>query len=134
MSLVVDASVVVTALVSLGEEAAWAEAVLRTEHPVAPALMPAEAANALRRVSRSGLITAEVASQAHAELLELGVELAPYEPFGRRVWELRETLTAYDAWYVAVAEALDPPLATLDLRLARAPGPRCEFRVPPGRA
>jgi predicted nucleic acid-binding protein len=47
------------------------------------------------------------------------------------VWELRQSVTAYDAWYVAVAESLDLPLVTVDLRLSRAPGPRCAFATPP---
>jgi predicted nucleic acid-binding protein len=46
------------------------------------------------------------------------------------VRQLRVTVSAYDAWYVALAEALDVPFATLDSRLARAPGPRCAFHVP----
>ncbi|MGH8903342.1 MAG: type II toxin-antitoxin system VapC family toxin [Egibacteraceae bacterium] len=48
-----------------------------------------------------------------------------------RVWKLRRTITAYDAWYVALAESLDAPLLTLYHRLARAPGPRCSFELPP---
>lgn len=45
----------------------------------------------------------------------------------RRVWELRDDLTAYDAAYVALAELLDAPLVTLDSRMARAAGPRCRI-------
>ena len=52
-------------------------------------------------------------------------------PHAERVWALRHNLTAYDAWYVAVAEALDCPLATLDRRLSRASGPACEVLTPP---
>ena len=44
---------------------------------------------------------------------------------------LRENVTSYDAWYVALAEALDCPLVTLDRRLSRASGPTCEFITPP---
>ena len=44
-----------------------------------------------------------------------------------RVWELRKNLTCYDAWHVALAEAFELPLATLDRRLATASGPRCEM-------
>ena len=62
--------------------------------------------------------------------MQLSIECYPFEPFAERVWELRNTLTSYDAWYVAVAEALDLPLATLDARLARAPGPKCKFLLP----
>ncbi|MGI8578807.1 MAG: type II toxin-antitoxin system VapC family toxin [Nocardioidaceae bacterium] len=68
---------------------------------------------------------------AHADLTDLRVELFPYQPFAARVWELRENVTASDAWYVAMAEHIRAPLATLDLRLARAHGPRCAFRTPP---
>ena len=50
-----------------------------------------------------------------------------YEPFATRVWELRLDVTAYDGWSVALAESLDARLATLDLRLAKATGPRCTF-------
>ena len=129
MSLVVDASVVTAALVDSGEDGVWASA-LMTEGLAAPALMPAEVANVLRRSSATGEISRDVAAQAHSDLLDLRVELFPYGPFGPRVWELRENLTAYDAWYVALAEELGVLLATLDARLRRAPGCRCEFTTP----
>jgi predicted nucleic acid-binding protein len=58
------------------------------------------------------------------------VELFPFAPLADRVWALHPTVTAYDAAFVAVAEALDAPLVTLDRRLARASGPRCAFVVP----
>ena len=47
------------------------------------------------------------------------------------VWELRHTVTPFDAWYAALAEELDVPLATLDARLVRASGPRCPYVTPP---
>ena len=60
-----------------------------------------------------------MASLAHTDLLDLRVEFFPYQPCAGRVWELRENVTCYDGWYVAVAELLDAPLAeTLDGRLA----------------
>jgi predicted nucleic acid-binding protein len=49
----------------------------------------------------------------------------PFEPFLDRVWELRDNLTVYDGWYVALAESLDTSLVTADRRLARVSGPRC---------
>ena len=64
------------------------------------------------------------------DLVRLPIDLHPFEPVAERVWELRESVSAYDAWYVALAEALEVPLATLDVRLARAPGPRCSFVLP----
>lgn len=61
----------------------------------------------------------------------LDLILFPSEPFAPRIWQLRYNLTAYDAWYVAIAESLELSLATLDLRLARASGPICDFELPP---
>ena len=129
MTLVVDASLVVSALVDGGSTGSWAESLLAGEPLGAPHLMPVEAANILRRAAAAGEISADVAAMAHTDLLDLRVELFPYDPFALRVWELRENLTCYDAWYVAVAEALRLPLATLDRRLGRASGPRCRFII-----
>ena len=92
--------------------------------------MPAEVTNVLRRAVRSGDLSADAAAMAQADLLALRMDLFPYEPFASRVWELRENVTAYDAWYVALAESLDASLATLDVRLSRASGARCRFRTP----
>ncbi len=78
-----------------------------------------------------GRLPQETVARAHDDLLTLIVELFPYEPLARRVWELRENVTPYDAWYVALAEELGVGLATLDRRLAQAVGPRCEFVTPP---
>ncbi len=132
--LVVDASFVVTALIDGGPEGTWADHLLGSDHLAAPHLMPVEAANILRRAVSSGDLTADTASMAHADLLALRVELFPYHPFAERIWDLRQNLTCYDAWYVAVAESLDARLATVDVRLSRAPGPRCTFEVPPPKA
>lgn len=131
MTLIVDASLVVAALVDSGPEGAWAEDLIAAEPLAAPHLLPVEVANVLRRAAAAGDISADVASLAHEDLLSLQVALFPYEPFASRVWQLRAGVTAYDAWYVAVAEALDAPLATLDGRLGRASGPRCRFLLPP---
>jgi predicted nucleic acid-binding protein len=89
-----------------------------------------EVANVLRRAAMAGEISPDTAALAHADLLSLRVELFAYEPFAARVWELRENVTAYDGWYVALAESLDAKLATLDLRLVNATGPRCAFATP----
>jgi predicted nucleic acid-binding protein len=70
-------------------------------------------------------------SSAHADLVQLRIELFAYDVHADRIWELRPNLATYDAWYVAVAEALGAPLVTLDERVARAAGPTCEFRLLP---
>ncbi len=128
--LVVDASVLIVALVDGGADGQWAEEILTGGSLAAPHLMPVEVANILRRAERAGEISADVAALAHADLADLRVDLFPYLPFADRVWEPRSNLTAYDAWYVALAERLECELATLDGRLSRAPGPRCGFVVP----
>jgi predicted nucleic acid-binding protein len=131
VTLVVDASMVVAGLTDSGNDGLWAESLLAGESLAAPHLMTVEAANILRRAALVGDISADVASLAHADLLDLRVEVIPYQPCAARVWELRGNVTCYDGWYVAVAELLDAPLATLDGRLANAPGPRCHFLLPP---
>ena len=130
MTLVVDASMVVAALVDSGPIGIWAESLLASEALAAPHLMPVEAANILRRAALTGDISHDTASLAHGDLIDLRVELFAYEPFAERIWGLRANLTAYDAWYVGVAERLDSPLATIDDKLSRAPGPRCSFSTP----
>jgi predicted nucleic acid-binding protein len=130
MTLVVDSGLVVAALVDSGPVGTWADHLLATDDLAAPHLMPVEAANVLRRAAMAGEISADTAALAHADLLSLRVELFAYEPFATRVWELRENVTTYDSWYVALAESLSARLATLDLRLTKAAGPRCAFATP----
>ena len=131
MTVVVDASVVVAALIDPGLVGTWAESLLVSGPLAAPHLMPVEAANILRRSALAGDISADVASLAHEDLISLRLEHFSYAPFASRVWELRANVTAYDAWYVALAESLGAGLATLDARLSRATGTRCEFALPP---
>lgn len=128
MTLVVDATVVVSALIDSGREGAWASEQLARGPLVAPHHMPVEVANVLRRAALQGEIPGSVAALALQDLLDLRFELFPFAPFARRAWALRDNVTPYDAWYVALAESLDAPLATLDDRLRRAPGCRCTFR------
>ena len=130
MTVVIDASAVVAALVDSGPDGRWAETLLTSEL-AAPHLLPVEVANVLRRAVNAGELTEDIASLAHADLLDLRVGFVSYDTVAARTWELRHNLTAYDAWYVAVAELLDVPLATLDRRLVSAPGPTCSFQLPP---
>jgi predicted nucleic acid-binding protein len=130
MTLVVDSGVVVAALVDSGQVGTWADRMLGTDHLAAPHLMPVEATNVLRRATLAGEISADTAALAHAEVTSLPVELFAYRPLADRVWELRGSVTAYDGWYVALAELLGARLATLDIRLSRAAGPQCVFATP----
>ncbi len=130
MTQVVDASVLVAALVDAESDGPWAEASIRRGGLIAPELMLVEASNILRRLERAALISRIEANGAHGDLLRLDIELFPFAPFAERVWALRGNLTCYDAWYVALAEAFECPLLTLDGKLSRASGPMCEFLVP----
>ena len=131
MTTVVDASVLVAALVEPGGDGRWAESTLAEGNLAGPELAMVEASSILRRLERREQISRLKATSAHKDLLRLEIELFPFAPFAERVWALRGNLTSYDAWYVALAEALNCPLATLDRRLSRARGPVCEVVVPP---
>ena len=131
MNRVVDASVLVAALTSRDAVGAWAETILADGVVVAPELALVEATNVIRRLESSDQLGSFEARLAVRDLVRLDLELLPFAPFADRVWELRRNVTSYDAWYVAAAEALALPFATLDRRLARAAGPRCEFLLPP---
>jgi predicted nucleic acid-binding protein len=130
LSVVIDSSVVVAALVDTGENGAWAEKILGQDGLYAPEHLRVESANVLRRLERGKQITEQEANAAFEDLLELDVELHAFEAFSERVWELRHNVAVYDGWYVALAEALDLPLATLDGRLTKAVGPKCQFLTP----
>jgi predicted nucleic acid-binding protein len=132
LNIVIDSSVLIAALVDDGPDGTWAEHAIGSGSLYAPALAPAEATNVLRRLERAKIITTPKANGAQAALMALDIELLSFEPFADRIWELRHNVTSYDAWYVAVAEALDLPLATLDGRLSKTKAAACRF-LSPGR-
>ena len=127
--MVVDASVLVAATTDAGPVGTWAEDILAEGEIVAPHLVLVEATNVLRRLERSKQLPLLEASAAQRDLVSIDMLLVSFEPFAERVWELRRNISSYDAWYVAVAEAFNLPLATLDRRLSRASGPACRFLV-----
>lgn len=92
--------------------------------------MPYEVSNVLRRLELKGLLSAEAADLAHADLRDLAVELWPWEQLADDAWQLRGSLTCYDAAYVALAAALAAPLVTVDERLARACRSHCALLTP----
>ena len=132
--LVCDASAVVTVLLDSGDAGVWLARRFASAELCAPALLPFECSNVIRRHELSGLISSDQAAQVHADLLDLPMDLYPYESVAQRVSQLRFNLTSYDATYVALAEALDAPLITLDQRLSEAPGIRCRVETPPARS
>lgn len=133
MKAVLDASVLVAVLVDTGNDGSWAETVVSEGPLAAPELALVEATNILRRMELSGHLSKLEATASHRDLLRFDIDLYPFAPFASRVWALRANLTCYDAWYVALAEALDFPLVTLDRRIGRSPGLRCDVILPPRR-
>lgn len=127
--LVVDASVLAVALADDGRDGDRARARLRGEHLAAPDLIDLEVTSVLRGQLAGGHLDVRRADLALADLVDLPIQRAPHRPLLPRCWELRANLTVYDAAYVALAEALDADLLTGDVRLAKAPGPRCRIET-----
>lgn len=123
--LVVDASVLVHALADDGAGGARARARLAGQELAAPELVDLEVLAVLRRHVRTGLVTPRHAGLALTELRTLPLRRAAHLPLLSRCWELKDNVSAYDAAYVALAEALGVQLLTADARLASAPGIRC---------
>lgn len=128
--IVVDASAVLELL--LGTESS-ARAAARLLDPAeslhAPHLLDIEVAQVLRRFVAAGELTATRGREALDDLGAMPITRYPHDILLPRIWELRANLTAYDAAYVALAEALGAPVLTSDTRLARAPGHRARVEL-----
>jgi predicted nucleic acid-binding protein len=127
--IVVDASILASALGDDGSDGERARSHLAGEHLFAPELIDLEVASAWRRAARAGALGARRAGQALADLAALPLARAAHQPLMSRIWELRDNLSPYDAVYVALAEALNAPLLTADRRLTDAPGTYCEINL-----
>lgn len=123
--IVVDASAAVLGLLNDGD----ARDRLATEPIAIPHLADSEVAHALRSQARRGTIGVADGERALRRWARLGIRRFPAVGLLDRVWRLREHLTAYDATYVALAEALGCTLLTADARLGRAPGATCSVTV-----
>jgi predicted nucleic acid-binding protein len=123
--IVVDASAAVLALLNDGD----ARRVLASETVLVPHLVDAEVAHALRGHVRGGRVSPDDGQAALARWARLGVRRFATTGLLSRIWELRDNLSAYDATYVALAEAFGCQLVTADTRLPRAPGPGCTVTV-----
>jgi predicted nucleic acid-binding protein len=127
--IVIDASVVVTALVDEGRFGDAARAALREGELQAPEVLDLEVVSAMRRLRRAGSLGETDGEFLLRMLRNLDVVRAPHLWLLARCWELRDNLTPYDASYVALAEALGCPLITTDARLSGSPGIRCAVEV-----
>lgn len=127
--LVVDASVLALAIVDAGTDGAAIRTRLRGETIAGPDLLRIEVLAVIRKQLIAGSLSTTQAAAAVDDLLDLPVSVFPSASLLRRAWALRDNVTAYDACYVALAEALDCPLLTADNRLANAPGTPCAVEL-----
>ncbi|WP_432543995.1 type II toxin-antitoxin system VapC family toxin [Kineococcus sp. SYSU DK002] len=127
--IVVDASVLAPALADDGPDGDRARDRLRGEVLTAPEIIDLEVASVLRRTANGGRLPERRADLALNDLVDLPLRRAGHRPLLHRCWELRHTITSYDAAYVALAEVLGVVLVTADARLSRAPGLTCEVEV-----
>ncbi len=121
--LVVDASAVLEVLLrspnAIGVEA---RIFAPGEVLVAPWLIDAEVAQVLRRYNLAGELDSRRGEEALTDFRDISLTKYAHDFLLPRVWELRHTLTAYDALYVSLAEVVNAPLITRDLRLSRSSG------------
>jgi predicted nucleic acid-binding protein len=121
--IVVDASAVLEALLQTPAAAPVESRMLDSRQTLhAPHLLDVEIAHVLRRYAMAGDIDRDRGAAALADLADLPLRRYSHDFLLPRIWQLRNNLTAYDAVYVALAEALDAPLLTRDKRLAAAAG------------
>ncbi|WP_022885539.1 type II toxin-antitoxin system VapC family toxin [Glaciibacter superstes] len=127
--VVVDASVIVSLLIDPGPTATAIATRLGDATLIAPAVLPFEVANVLRRRRNAGLLSPGEAAVAHDAFIELPVDLWPWEVMAARAWQLGDNLSSYDASYIALAELTNATLLTRDKRIAGAPALKCAVTV-----
>ena len=127
--IVVDASVVVSAIADADEQGVIALRRIMREQALAPHLLDIEVAHALRSMNRRGDISEEAARRGLRNLAALRIMRLDHSLLLERCWALRHNLSAYDASYVALAEHTGATLLTGDARLARASGIECEVEL-----
>ncbi len=128
--IVVDASALLEFLLQTPLGTRVEARLLRDEDEFhSPHLMDVEVTQGLRRLVRAGDVSADRAAEAIADLADLDLHRHPHLDLLTRAWKLREYVTAYDAMYVALAEALDASIVTCDRPPAKAPGHRARIEV-----
>ena len=131
--IVLDASAALELLLRAAtQRMLLARALAADELLVAPHLLDIEVAHVLRRFVISGELVAARAEQALCDFAELRIMRYPHRPLLPRIWQLRRNCSAYDAAYLALAEAVAAPLVTCDRRLAGVPGHRARVECFPG--
>lgn len=129
--IVLDASVAVELLLATARGEVARRRIADGKDTVhAPHLLDIEVAQVLRRLQRSGVLAGDRAAEAITDLIAYPLTRYSHDVLLPRVWDLRGTVTAYDAVYLALAEVLEAPLLTFDRRLAAAPGYQARVEVP----
>ena len=127
--LVLDASALFEVLADT-ETAEELRQIIGRGSVAAPHLIDAEVLSVIQTMLRRGKLDPTAAHQAVQDLTDWPGERWSHRPLLARAWELRDNVRGYDALYVSLAEALDAPLLTLDHRLGKATGPRCDIVLP----
>lgn len=126
--IVVDASAVIEVLLGTSAASRVAERFFAEGETLhAPHLLDVEIAQVLRRYALAGAFDSQRGGEALEDLADFPIARYPHQPFLLRIWELRHNVTAYDAAYLALAEALAAPLVTRDAKLASAAGHRARI-------
>jgi predicted nucleic acid-binding protein len=128
--LVLDASLALEIVLRTAKGATATAIMFHADEELhAPFLIDVEFAHTLRRLVRLKELELNFAKQALDDFGDLPLERHAHLPLLPRIWDLREALSAYDASYVALAEALDVPLVTCDAKLSRSHGHRADIRL-----
>ena len=120
--IVVDTSAVLDTLVASPRHEELAQRLAGESDLHAPHLIDVEFLHVLRRLVILGELTAERANDTRVDFADLAMRRYPHHPLADRMWQLRHNLTAYDATFIALSEALEAPLVTTDAKLATGPG------------
>ncbi|HEY0260173.1 MAG TPA: type II toxin-antitoxin system VapC family toxin [Lacisediminihabitans sp.] len=127
-AVVVDSSMLIDTLVAV--DGAELRHLIVDFELHAPHLLGVEVMSWLRRLSLHTNLSPTLQNHVFAQYERLPIQRYPHEPFLARAWQFRDTITAYDSHYVALAEALGVPLVTRDRRLAAAARSFCEVILP----
>jgi predicted nucleic acid-binding protein len=127
--LVVDTSAVIDALAGRPPDERLLARLGSDGDLHAPHLLDVELLHALRRLVAAGHLSEDRAADARSDFADLTIARYEHGFLADRIWELRHDLTAYDATFVALSEALDVPLVTHDRRLAATPGHRARVEL-----
>lgn len=131
IEFVIDASALLEVVLGEKPDAALRRTTL-TAQGAAPELIDLESANTIRALVCRDALAADDGRAALSDIRDTPIARMTHRPLLERIWELRHSLTAYDASYVALAERLDVPLLTCDGRLARAHGHHAHIELFPG--